>query len=112
MRTLAEMSCGDLEWTRLSVQLQLGTGSKRGHRFSCNICKDTESSMTWMIDLGKISLDGHDLGKRDACLGRIAWFLYSGSHRHMTGARDLFKSFIESDSCMYAELGMGTRNAV
>jgi hypothetical protein len=25
MRTLAEMSCGGLEWTRLSVHPQLGT---------------------------------------------------------------------------------------
>jgi hypothetical protein len=30
----------------------------------------------------------------------------------MTGARDLFESFIESDSGMYMELGMGTRHVV
>jgi hypothetical protein len=112
MRTLAEMSCGGLEWTRLSVQPQLGTVSERGHRFSCSVCIDTESFVTWMMDLGRSSLDGRDLGKWDACLGRIAWFLYSGSHQHMTGARDLFESFTESDSGMYVELGMGTKHAV
>jgi hypothetical protein len=71
-----------------------------------------KSFVTWMMDLGRISLDGHDSGKWDACLGRIAWFLYSGSHRHMIGAHDLFESFTESDSGMYVELGMGTRHAV
>jgi hypothetical protein len=52
MRTLAEMSCGGLEWTRLSVQPQLGTVSERGHRFSCSMCVDTKSFVTWMMDLG------------------------------------------------------------
>jgi hypothetical protein len=65
-----------------------------------------------MMDLGRSSLDGRNSGKWDAYLGKIAWFLYSGSHRHMTGARDLFERFIEFDSGMYVELGMGTRHAV
>jgi hypothetical protein len=30
----------------------------------------------------------------------------------MTGARELFESFIESDSDMHVELGMGTKHAV
>jgi hypothetical protein len=30
----------------------------------------------------------------------------------MTGARELFESFTESDSDMYVELGMGTKHAV
>jgi len=85
MRTLAEMNCGGLEWTRLSVQLQLEITSERGHKFSFNVCIDIESFVTWMMDLGISSLDGRDLGGRDAFLGRIAWFLYIGSHRHMTG---------------------------
>jgi hypothetical protein len=76
------------------------------------MCQDTESFATWMMDLGRNSLDGRDLGKWDACLGMITWFLYSGSHQHMTGARDLFKSFTESDSGMYVELGTGTRHSV
>jgi hypothetical protein len=30
---------------------------------------DTKSFLvTWMIDLGRISLDGHELGIHDACL--------------------------------------------
>jgi hypothetical protein len=80
MRTLAEMSCRGLEWTRLSVQPQLGTVSERGHKVQLQrVCRH-ESFVTWMMDLGRSSLDGRDLGKWDACLGRIAWFLYSGSH--------------------------------
>jgi hypothetical protein len=43
LRKLVEMSCGGLEWTRRSVHPQLGTISKRGHRFSCSVCVDTES---------------------------------------------------------------------
>jgi hypothetical protein len=27
--------------------------------------------MTWMMDLGRISLDGHDLGKKDDFLGGL-----------------------------------------
>jgi hypothetical protein len=30
----------------------------------------------------------------------------------MTGAHDLYESFIVFDSCMYMELGMGTRHVV
>jgi hypothetical protein len=57
--------------------------------------------VTWIMDLGRSSLDDRDLGKQDAYLGSIAWFLYSGSHWHMTGAQDfLFKSFTVSDSGM------------
>jgi hypothetical protein len=40
------------------------------------------------------------------------WFVDSGATCHMTGARELFKSFIESDSNLYVELGMGTKHAV
>jgi hypothetical protein len=65
-----------------------------------------------MMDLGRSLLDGRDLGKRDAFLGRIAWFLYYGSHRHMIRAQDLFESFTESDSDMYVELGMETKHVV
>jgi hypothetical protein len=36
----------------------------------------------------------------------------SGTTCHMTGARDLFKSFIESDSNVHVELGMGTKHAM
>jgi hypothetical protein len=46
MRTLAKISCGGLEWTRLSVQQQLETISERGHRFSCGVCIDMESFVT------------------------------------------------------------------
>jgi len=53
-----------------------------------------------------------DMGKWNAFLGRIAWFLYSQSHRHMIGARILFESFTESDSGMYVELGMRTKHVV
>jgi hypothetical protein len=79
MRTLVEMSCGGLEWARLSPTAT-ETVLVRGHRFSCNVCEDTESSVTWMMDLGRSSLDGRDSSKWDAYLGRIAWSLYSGSH--------------------------------
>jgi hypothetical protein len=71
MRTLAEMSCGGLEWTRLSVHPQLGTVSERGHRISCSVCRHRDFLVTWMMDLGRSSLDGHDLGKQDACLGGL-----------------------------------------
>jgi hypothetical protein len=40
MRTLAEMSCGGLEWTRLSVQPQLGT-VQREDTGSVVVCVDT-----------------------------------------------------------------------
>jgi hypothetical protein len=90
MRRLAEMSCRGIEWTRLSVQPQLGIVSVRGHSFGCSVCVDMESFVTWTMDLSRSSLDSRDLG----CFPwRIAWFLYSGSHRHMTGAQDLFESF-------------------
>jgi hypothetical protein len=36
----------------------------------------------------------------------------SGASYHMTGARELFKSFIESDSDLYVELSMGTKHAM
>jgi hypothetical protein len=68
--------------------------------------------VTWMMDLSRSSLDGRNLGKWDACLGRIVWFLYSGSHCHMTRAQDLFESFSVSDSGMYMELGMETTHVV
>jgi hypothetical protein len=71
MRTLAEMSCGGLEWTRLSVQPQLGTVSVRRHKFSCGMCIDTESFVNWMMDFSWSSLDSCDLGKWDACLGGL-----------------------------------------
>jgi hypothetical protein len=44
--------------------------------------------------------------------GSGTWFVDSGATCHMTGARDLFKSFTESDSHMYVKLGMGTKHAV
>jgi hypothetical protein len=40
------------------------------------------------------------------------WFVDSGATCHMTGARELFESFTESDLDMYVELGMGTKHAV
>jgi hypothetical protein len=44
--------------------------------------------------------------------GSGTWFVDSGATCHMTGARELFKSFTESDSDLYVELGMGTKHAV
>jgi hypothetical protein len=41
-----------------------------------------------------------------------AWLLDSGATCHMTGARELFESFTESDSDVYVELGVGTKYAV
>jgi hypothetical protein len=41
-----------------------------------------------------------------------AWLIDNGATCHMTGARELFKSFIESDSDMHVELGMGTKHAI
>jgi len=67
MRTLAEMSCGGIGWNRLSVHLQLGVVQRRGHKITCIMC--TKSFVTWMMDLGRISLDDHELGKNDVCLG-------------------------------------------
>jgi len=40
------------------------------------------------------------------------WFVDSGATCHMTGARELFENFTESDSDLYVELGMGTKHAV
>jgi hypothetical protein len=36
----------------------------------------------------------------------------SGASCQMTGAREVFKSFTESDSDLYVELGMGTKHVV
>lgn len=36
----------------------------------------------------------------------------SGAICHMTGTQEVFKSFTESDSDLYVELGMGTKHAV
>jgi hypothetical protein len=44
--------------------------------------------------------------------GGGTWFVDSGATCHMTGARELFESFTESDSDLYVELGMGTKHAV
>jgi hypothetical protein len=44
--------------------------------------------------------------------GSGTWLVDSGATCHMTGARELFESFTESDSDMYVELGMGTKHAV
>jgi hypothetical protein len=99
MRTLAEMSCGGLEWTRLSVQPQLGTVSERGHKFSCSVCVDTESFVTWMMDLGRSSLDGRDLGKQgclpwEDCMVLIQW--EPPTHDRSTGfVRELHKSLTQ-----------------
>jgi hypothetical protein len=41
-----------------------------------------------------------------------AWLIDSGATCHMTGARELFESFTESDSDVHVELGMGTKHAV
>jgi hypothetical protein len=68
MRTLAEISCESLEWTRPSVHPQLGTVLERGHRFSCSMCVEIERFVTWVMDLGRSSLDCRDLVKQDACL--------------------------------------------
>jgi hypothetical protein len=35
------------------------------------VCVDTKSFVTWMMELGIISLDGCDLGKQDAFLGGL-----------------------------------------
>jgi hypothetical protein len=32
------------------------------------MCVDTERFVTWMMDLGRISLNDCNLGKKDACL--------------------------------------------
>jgi hypothetical protein len=71
MKTLAEMSCGGLELTRLSVQPQLEIVSERRHRFNYRVCVDTENFVTWMMYLDKSSLDDHALGKQDAFLGGL-----------------------------------------
>jgi hypothetical protein len=34
-------------------------------------CRHIYFSVTWMMDLGKCSLDGHDLGKKDSFLGGL-----------------------------------------
>jgi hypothetical protein len=40
--------------------------------FSCSVCINTKSFLvTWMMDLGRSSLDGRDLGKKDVCHGRL-----------------------------------------
>jgi hypothetical protein len=44
--------------------------------------------------------------------GSGTWLVDSGATCHMTGARELFESFTESDSDLYVELGMGTKHAV
>jgi hypothetical protein len=44
--------------------------------------------------------------------GDGTWLVDSGASCHMTGARELFESFTETDSDMCVELGMGTRHAV
>jgi hypothetical protein len=40
------------------------------------------------------------------------WLVDSGATCYMTGTRELFESFTESDLDMYVELGMGTKHAV
>jgi hypothetical protein len=40
------------------------------------------------------------------------WLVDSGASCHMTGARELFESFTETNSDMCVELGMGTMHAV
>jgi hypothetical protein len=44
--------------------------------------------------------------------GSGTWFVDNSATCHMTGARELFESFIESDSDLFVELGMGTKHAV
>jgi hypothetical protein len=44
--------------------------------------------------------------------GSGTWLVDSGATCHITGARELFESFIVFDSDMYVELGMGTKRAV
>jgi hypothetical protein len=44
--------------------------------------------------------------------GSGTWLVDSGATCHMIGIRELFESFIESDSDMYVELGMGTKHVV
>jgi hypothetical protein len=38
-----------------------------------------------------------------------AWLIDSGATCHMTGARELFESFTESDLDLHVELGVGTK---
>jgi hypothetical protein len=40
------------------------------------------------------------------------WLVDSGATCHMTGARELFESFTESDSDLYVKHGMGTKHAM
>jgi hypothetical protein len=35
------------------------------------VCRHKEFLVTWMMDLGRSSLDGHDLGKHDILLGGL-----------------------------------------
>jgi hypothetical protein len=35
------------------------------------MCRHKEFLVTWMIDLGRSSLDGHELGKKDDFLGGL-----------------------------------------
>jgi hypothetical protein len=44
--------------------------------------------------------------------GSGTWLVDSGATCHMIRAGDLFESFIESDSDLYVELGMGTKHTV
>jgi hypothetical protein len=41
-----------------------------------------------------------------------ALLMDSGASCHMTGAREVFERFTESDSDLYVELGMGTKQAM
>jgi hypothetical protein len=52
---------------------------------------------------------------RIGCLGctcTLAWFLDSGTSRHMTGMRSIFLSFTEIDSGSYVGCGVSTRHVL
>jgi hypothetical protein len=38
---------------------------------SGHMCRHEDILVTWMMDLGRNSLDGRDLGKHDSCLGGL-----------------------------------------
>jgi len=63
-----------------------------------------------MMELGRSSLDFHDLGRKDAFLGGFHGSYISGNHRHMIGSQDLFDILIVSNSGIYVELGMRTKH--
>jgi hypothetical protein len=67
--------------------------------------------VTWMMDLEEVhwivvTWVSRMLALEDGMV--LIWW----EAPHMTGAQDLFESFIVSDSNMYEELGIGNRQVV